>query len=134
MILKICPTEDGKKEIEFKLKVVDDGIVLLPLLKCTLSVLQEGSNYDKFSEALMNPIIEKTERQEREEFKKTLDYYTHNNLEEVWSKVRKVFDDCKDDCKRQGVLIALKILEEKMTELELEIWGKELESYKTKIR
>ena len=70
---------------------------------------------------------------EREEFEKTLDYHTHNNLEEVWSKVRKVFDNCKDDCKRQGILIALKILEEKMTELELEIWGKELKSYKTQI-
>jgi len=58
--------------------------------------------------------------------KKTLDCYTHDNLEEVWSKVRKVFDNCKDDCKRQGILIALKIIEEKMTELELEIFGKKL--------
>ena len=133
MIFKICPAEAGNEELEFKLKIADDNILLLPLLKCTLCNSEE-SNYDKFSEALMSPIIEKTERQEREEFKKTLDYHTHNNLEEVWSKVRKVFDNCKDDCKRQGILIALKILEEKMTELELEIWGKELDSYKTKIR
>ena len=101
-------------------------LFLHPLPKCTLSVSQEGSNYDKFSEALMSPIIEKTESQEREEFKKTLNCYTHDNLEEVWSRVRKVFDNCKDDCKRQGILIALKILEEKMTELELEIFGKKL--------
>jgi len=126
MILKICPAEAGKKELKFKLKIVEDAIVLLPLLKCTLSVSQEGSNYDKFNEASMSPIIEKTERQEREEFEKTLDYYTHNNLEEVWSKVRKVFYDCKDDCKREGILIALKVIEEKMTELELEIFGKKL--------
>ena len=105
---------------------MDDGIVLYPLLKCTLSVSQEGSNYDKFSGASMSPIIEKTEREEREEFKKTLDYYTHDNLEEIWSKVRKVFYNCKDDCKRQGILIALKVIEEKMTELELEIFGKKL--------
>ena len=72
MILKICPAEAGKKELKFKLKIVDDAIVLLPLLKCTLSVSQEGSNYDKFNEASMSPIIEKTERQEREEFEKTL--------------------------------------------------------------
>ena len=109
-------------------------VLFLHLLsKCTLSVLQEESNYDKFSGVSMTPIIEKTENQEREEFKKTLDYYAHDNLEEVWSKLRKVFDTCKDDCKRQGILLALKILEEKMTELELEIWGKELDSYKTKI-
>jgi len=126
MIFKICPTEAGKKELEFKLKIVDDGIVLLPLLKCTLSISQEENNYDKFSGVSITPIIEKTEREEREEFKKTLDCYTHDNLEEVWSKLRKVFDDCKDDCKRQGILIALKILEEKMTELELEIFGKKL--------
>ena len=126
MIFKICPTEARKKELEFKLKIVDDGIVLLPLLKCTLSISQEESNYDKFSGVSITPIIEKTEREEREEFKKTLDCYTHDNLEEVWSKLRKVFDDCKDDCKRQGILIALKILEEKMTELELEIFGKKL--------
>ena len=132
MIFKICPAEAGNEELEFKLKIVDGNIFLLPVLKCTLCDSEE-SNYDKFSEALMSPIIEKTERQEREEFKKTLDYHTHNNLEEVWSKVRKVFDNCKDDCKRQGILIALKILEEKMTELELEIWGKELKSYKTQI-
>jgi len=133
MIFKICPAEAGNTELEFKLKIVDDSVFLVPILKCTLCGLEEGSNYDKLSEALMSPTIEKTESQEREEFKKTLDYYTHNNLEEVWSKVRKVFDNCKDDCKRQGILIALKILEEKMTELELEIWGKELDSYKTKI-
>jgi len=122
-----------KRVIEKELKVMDDSAFLHLLPKCTLTVLREESNYDKFSGASMSPIIEKTEREEREEFKKTLDYHTHNNLEEVWSKVRKVFDNCKDDCKRQGILIALKILEEKMTELELEIWGKELDSYKTKI-
>ena len=113
---------------------MDDGIVLYPLLKCTLSVSQEGSNYDKFSEVSLSPIIEKTEREEREEFKEILNCYTHDNLEEIWSKVRKVFHNCKDDCKREGILIALKVIEEKMTELELEIWGKELDSYKTKIR
>ena len=86
-------------------------------------------------ETLRGPVIEEVESSEkREEFKETLNFYTHENLEEVWSKVRKVFDNCKDDCKRQGILIALKAIEEKMTELELEIWGKELESYKTKIR
>ena len=112
---------------------MDDSAFFHLLPKCTLSVLQEESNYDKFSGVSMTPIIEKTEREEREEFKKTLDYYTHDNLEEVWSKLRKVFDNCKDNCKRQGILIALKVIEEKMTELELEIWGKELDSYKTKI-
>ena len=126
MIFKICPTEARKKELEFKLKIVDDGIVLLPLLKCTLSISQEENNYDKFSGVSITPIIEKTEREEREEFKKTLNCYTHDNLEEVWSKLRKVFDNCKDDCKRQGILIALKVIEEKMTELELEIFGKKL--------
>ncbi len=123
-----------KRVIAKELKVMDDSAFLHLLPKCTLSVLREESNYDKFSGVSMTPIIEKTEREEREEFKKTLDCYTHDNLEEVWSKLRKVFDTCKDDCKRQGILIALKILEEKMSELELEIWGKELESYKTKIR
>ena len=88
--------------------------------------MREESNYDKFSGASMSPIIEKTEREEREEFEKTLDYYTHDNLEEIWSKVRKVFHNCKDDCKREGILIALKVIEEKMTELELEIFGKKL--------
>ena len=97
---------------------------LLP--KCTLTVLREGSNYDKFSEVSLSPIIEKTEREEREEFKETLNCYTHDNLEEIWSKVRKVFYNCKDDCKKEGILIALKVIEEKMTELELEIFGKKL--------
>jgi len=74
----------------------------------------------------LSPIIEKTEREEREEFKETLNCYTHDNLEKIWSKVRKVFHNCKDDCKREGILIALKVIEEKMTELELEIFGKKL--------
>ena len=113
-----------KRVIAKELNVMDDSAFLHLLPKYTLSVLREESHYDKFSGVSITPIIEKTEREEREEFKKTLDCYTHDNLEEVWSKLRKVFDDCKDDCKRQGILIALKILEEKMTELELEIFGK----------
>jgi len=113
-----------KRVIAKELKVMDDSAFLHLLPKCTLSILREESHYDKFSGASMSPIIEKTEREEREEFKKTLDCYTHDSLEEVWSKVRKVFDNCKDDCKRQGILIALKVIEEKMTELELEIFGK----------
>ena len=105
---------------------MDDSAFLHLLPKCTLTVLREGSNYDKFSEVSLSPIIEKTEREEREEFKEILNCYTHDNLEEIWSKVRKVFHNCKDDCKREGILIALKVIEEKMTELELEIFGKKL--------
>jgi len=56
MILKICPTEAGKKELEFKLKIVDDGIVLLPLPKCTLSVLQEEGNHQ--SEEIVDAHID----------------------------------------------------------------------------
>jgi len=115
-----------KRVIAKELNVMDDSAFLHLLPKYTLSVLREESHYDKFSGVSITPIIEKTEREEREEFKKTLGCYTHDNLEEVWSKLRKVFDNCKDDSKRQGILIALKILEEKMTELELEIFGKKL--------
>ena len=135
MSFKNCPVEAGNKELELKLKIMDDSVFLLPVFKCVLCGSEEQTNYDKFSEVLMDPVIEKTESQEEiDEFKKTLDYHTHNDLEEVWSKVRKVFDSCKDNCKKQGILIALKIIEEKMTELELKIWGKELKSYKTEIR
>ena len=125
MIFKICPAEAGNEELVFKLRVDGDNVFLLPVFKCVLCGSEE-SGYDEFSKALKSPVVEKTEREEREEFKKTLDYYTHDNLEEVWSKLRKVFDNCKDDCKRQGIRIALKILEEKMSKLELEIFGKKL--------
>jgi len=125
MILKICPAEAGNEELVFKLRVDGDNVFLLPVFKCVLCGSEE-SDYDEFSKALKSRVVEKTEREEREEFKETLNCYTHDNLEEVWSKVRKVFHDCKDDCKREGILIALKVIEEKMTELELEIFGKKL--------
>ena len=42
-------------------------------------------------------------------------------LEELWGKLRKILDNCKDNCKRQGILIALRMVEEKMIEYKAKI-------------
>ena len=62
--------------------------------------------------------------EDSDELRDTLHFERRILLEEVWGKLRKILDNCKDNCKRQGILIALRIVEEKMTEYEEKDWGK----------
>jgi len=81
---------------------------------------------DNFGEILTGPVIYKTwNPEDSDEFKDMLNFESYIVLEDVWGKLRKILDNCKDNCKRQGILIALRIVEEKMTEYEIKIWGKE---------
>jgi len=56
--------------------------------------------------------------QDSNELRDALNFERRTLLEELWSKLRKILDNCKDNCKRQGILIALRIVEEKMIEYE----------------
>jgi len=86
---------------------------------------------DNFGEILMGPVIYKTwSLEDNDELKEMLNCESHTVLEDVWGELRKILDNCKDNCKRQGILIALRIVEEKMTEYEIKIWGKKAEKWK----
>ena len=84
--------------------------------------MNEDEWADKFGEILMGPVIYKTwNPEDNDELKDMLNFESYIVLEDVWGKLRKILDNCK----RQGILIALRIVEEKMTEYEIKIWGKE---------
>jgi len=80
--------------------------------------MNEDEWADKFGEILMGPVIHKTwSPEDNDELKDMLNFESYIVLEDVWGKLRKILDNCKDNCKRQGILIALRIVEEKMTDM-----------------